>query len=123
MTAALATRRRPGDGTGLRVASALAGSILLLAPGIGSAAAEDACGAGGLRHLLAPGRAVFLGGTAWTCTTADPASCGARSLGGSEPAEAGRVELYDERKDGHDGSFALPSMTASPPAARGPSPP
>ena len=55
-------------------------------------------------------------GEAWTCDGATPDSCRARALGGSEEGEPGRVELFPTPRDGHEGSFRLPSLTASSPA-------
>jgi hypothetical protein len=59
-------------------------------------------------------------GTVWSCTSADAASCGTRSLGGRADAVAGRLELQPAPRDGHDGTFGLQSLTASPPATAAP---
>jgi hypothetical protein len=56
-------------------------------------------------------------GTAWTCASADPASCGARNLSGKEPEPAGReVWLYPAVRGGHHGAYRIASLTASRPA-------
>jgi erythromycin esterase-like protein len=75
-----------------------------------------------LAERARPGRVLSLlltapPGTAWTCTSAEASSCGERTLRGlGTPGAAGTVELHPERREGHDGTLALPALTASPPA-------
>ena len=59
------------------------------------------------------------GGSAWFCTSADPASCGERPLRGGADAgtAAGRsISLHSELLNGHHGVYTVGALTASPPA-------
>ena len=58
----------------------------------------------------------YSGGTAWTCTSANAADCGAHPLEGI-PHERG-VHLEPSSDGGYDGWFGLGEINASPPAAR-----
>jgi hypothetical protein len=55
-------------------------------------------------------------GTAWTCTSAEASSCEARPLQGSGDGQGDRVVLLPEVTNGHNGTYQLSALTASPPA-------
>ena len=58
-------------------------------------------------------------GTAWLCTTADPSSCGERTVGGTASERPpNSVWLFPEMRDGHQGAYRVGSLTASPPATQ-----
>jgi hypothetical protein len=57
------------------------------------------------------------GGTAWTCTTPDPASCKIREIPGKEDDKGVRVILHP-LEGGFHGVYNVGRLTASPPAAR-----
>ncbi len=62
-----------------------------------------------------------LGGSAWTCTSAEPRDCGAHDLRHRDPdGPAPRVELApaSATATGYDGLLFMGSLTASPPARR-----
>jgi hypothetical protein len=57
------------------------------------------------------------GGTAWTCTGAEAASCQARRLGGSGKGDAPRVTAGAALDaNGYHGTYFVGALTASPPA-------
>ena len=60
----------------------------------------------------------YQGGTAWTCTSGDAASCQARALRGRAGVGAGRVTLHPQVTNGHHGFYEVGTLTASPPARR-----
>lgn len=55
-------------------------------------------------------------GQAWICTGSDASSCGPHDLGGRDGVDSGRLDMYAVPEEGHDGSFQLAALTASPPA-------
>ncbi|MEZ5332585.1 MAG: hypothetical protein R2991_11155 [Thermoanaerobaculia bacterium] len=60
----------------------------------------------------------YAGGEAWICTGAEVSSCGARPLGGTLAESATcAVALAPEAAEGHDGSYCVGTLHASPPAA------
>ena len=57
------------------------------------------------------------GGTAWFCTTADPAECGEKPLKGRAEGSEWAIRLFDRPNDeGYSGTFFVGRVTASPPA-------
>jgi hypothetical protein len=78
--------------------------------------------AGFLLKDLEPGRQLtsldvaYSGGSAWTCTSAEAASCKVRSLRGSGDDQGTRVIRFPEVRQGYDGVYNVGKLTASPPA-------
>lgn len=71
-----------------------------------------------------PGRTLALQlagptGEAWICQGSAASDCGPTRMGGASELTPGAVELLPELRDGHDGVYRLPGLTASPPAAAG----
>lgn len=60
----------------------------------------------------------YQGGTAWFCTSAEPASCGVRTVRGRADAQTGRVVLHPQVTNGYYGFYEVGTLTASPPALR-----
>jgi hypothetical protein len=58
------------------------------------------------------------GGSAWTCTTADPGSCGERTLRGRHAQALRGIALNPSIADGFDGVYDVGRLTASRPARR-----
>ena len=57
------------------------------------------------------------GGTAWTCPDGDPRHCGPGPVKGDPAAGSWNVLMYtDGRHRGHDGTYGVGALTASPPA-------
>jgi hypothetical protein len=62
---------------------------------------------------------VYPPGTAWACTGPGTEACGSRPISGKARGDARFIELTGGDERGYDGTFYVPSLTASPPASPG----